>query len=110
MVGGRTFLIQVLRFANGCFIAVTEGNEGRIGALEVSIRARDGVDSSAIIPSMSSGIFPSILGEMSSNQVNGLSVVSVHLNKDLISEAAKEILAEVSEMLSEKIESDKTLD
>ena len=40
MVGGRTFLIQVLRFANGCFIAVTEGNEGRIGALEVSIRAR----------------------------------------------------------------------
>lgn len=101
-IAHRTFEIIVRRFTNGCFLAISEGEGARLGALELSIKIREQVSSSTIIPPKFSAMLLSMVTEMAANATNGIALVSLHLTKDVSVEIAKEIISEARNMLTKQ--------
>lgn len=98
-IGGRAFEIHVKRFSNGCFLAISEGETMRLGALELSIKTEQ-ITSSTIIPPRFSSTFLAMLAEMAANVTGGIAVVSLYLTKDIGPEIVKKLISEARSMLS----------
>jgi len=102
VLGGRIFLASVARFANGCFVIVSESNDMKLGALQLSIKVKDQINSSTIIPPRFSTTFLTMLSEMAANITNGIALVSIHLTKELSPEDARELLSKIRNMLAKQ--------
>ena len=101
-IADRTFEIVVRRFANGCFVAISEGEGARLGALELSIKMKNQISSSTIIPPKLSGTFLTMLSEMAANVTNGIALVSVHLTKEVSADIVRNILSETRDILTKQ--------
>lgn len=96
----KTFFITIKRFANGCFLAISDGETIKLGAIELSIKVKDQTNSSTIIPPRFSGTFLTMVSEMAANITNGIALVSIHLTKEISTDIAKSLLSEARTMLS----------
>lgn len=98
-VEGRTFSLQVARFGNGCFAAVTEG-ERRLGSLTVSLYNRTTTVTTQVIPSRSASLFMRLAAERLAVRVDGVAILSVNIQAEVSAGAAKEIMRELDGMVS----------
>lgn len=98
-VGDRSFLVQVLRFVNGCFVSVSEG-DARIGAMAVSIATGPRPITNMIIPSRDSPVFIRMAAESTSTAVAGIAIVSASLKADVDAASAKAIMNQMTDMIS----------
>ena len=98
-VEGRTFSLQVVRFGNGCFAAVAEG-EMRLGSLTVSLYNRTTTVTTQVIPSRSGSLFMRLAAERLAVRTDGVAILSVNVSSDIPAGAAKEIMREMDEMVS----------
>ena len=98
----RTFLASVELFANGCIVVIAESSDMRLGALQLSIKVKDQINSSTIIPPRFSATFLTMLSEMVANLTNGIALVSIHLSKELSPADARRLLSEIRSMLAKQ--------
>jgi hypothetical protein len=102
VLDGRMFLASVERFTNGCFVIISESNDMKLGALQLSIKVKDQINSSTIIPPRFSTTFLTMLSEMASNLTNGIALVSIHLTQELSPKDARELLSKIRSMLAKQ--------
>ena len=102
VLDGRTFLASIERFTNGCFVIISESNDMKLGALQLSIKVKDQINSSTIIPPRFSTTFLTMLSEMAANITNGIALVSIHLTKELSPENARELLSKIRIMFAKQ--------
>jgi len=102
VLDGRMFLASVERFTNGCFVMISESNDMKLGALQLSIKVKDQINSSTIIPPRFSTTFLTMLSEMASNLTNGIALVSIHLTQELSPKDARELLSKIRSMLAKQ--------
>jgi len=98
-VQGRGFKLRLLRFMNGCFLTVSEGDEERLGALTVSLKIGGRVEVTTITPSRYEEAFSTMLAEMAANMVQGTAVTSIYLVGGLDPDTARGLLIEVKALL-----------
>lgn len=98
-VEGRTFSLQAIRFGNGCFVAVTEG-ESRLGSLTVSLYNRTTTVTTQVIPSKYGSLFMRLAAERLAVRVDGVAILSVNVLADVSPDVAKEIMREMDGMVS----------
>ena len=94
--GDRKFLVEVVRFGNGIFVSVTEG-ERRLGAVEASLPGSAGPVSTTVIPSHSGSPFVRLIAEKASQQTGGISLASVG-TKELDDASARAVAIAVTEL------------
>ncbi len=99
-IQGRDFKVRLMRFSNGCFLSVSEGDEAWIGSLTLSMKIHDKVEHTTVIPERRAGVFSSILSDMVANLTQGISIVSLYLLNGVSSELAKDMLMEVRDFLN----------
>ncbi len=85
-------------FTNGNFISVTEGNE-KIGTLVVSIGSGGRTSTATVIPSKSETIFLKMVAERVATTVNGISIFSLNIQKELDLESMKALMNEIMEII-----------
>jgi hypothetical protein len=90
----RNFFLTTTFFQNGCFIVITEG-QPHIGAVSIAISTSNKISTAKVIPSKYDSIFISTVAEKVSSMVNGISLVSLHSNKQLQFDDMKAIMEEV---------------
>ncbi len=96
---GRSFAVAVLRFANGDFISVSEG-EGRLGQMVASLAGAGPAPVTAtVIPSKTDALFLRLVAERASSASGGIAVVSSSVRAGLGAEAAKALMSEIAEMV-----------
>ena len=98
-VEGRTFSLQVVRFANGCFAAVAEGEE-RLGSLTVSLYNRTSPVTTQVIPSKSGSLLMRLAAERLAVRTDGVALLSVNVQGDIPAGVAKEIMGALDQMVS----------
>ncbi len=97
---GREFKMRQLRFSNGCFLAISEGDEERIGSLTLSIKIHDEkTEQTAVISERRAGVLSSILSDMVAHLTQGIGIVSLYVLSGLSPELAKELLKEVRDFV-----------
>jgi|TARA_B100001750_G_scaffold21764_1_gene14645 hypothetical protein len=98
-VGDQSFHLSILQYSNGCFISVTEGTQSSLGSISLSLNTSNVVNTSVIIPSEFSPMFPQLLSELASNLSKGIGLSSVHLKKELKPETAIDLIKEIKSHL-----------
>ena len=97
-VDNRKFQVQVLRFENGNFVSVTEGNE-KIGSMVVSLATGPKPVTTTVIPAKTESLFIKLTAEKISSTVRGIAIVSVNVQKEIDINSAKAIMSEITEMI-----------
>ncbi len=97
-VENRRFVVQVLRFENGNFVSVTEGNE-KIGSMVVSLATGPRPVTTTVIPAKTESLFIKLTAEKISSTVQGIAIVTVSVQKEIDINAAKAIMSEITEMI-----------
>jgi hypothetical protein len=97
---GRSFNLQSIFFQNGCFIAISEGVNQRIGAVTVSISASNKVSTAKIIPSKNDSMFVNTVAEKVASMINGICILSIHSSESLELEDMKAIMGEIMNTVS----------
>ncbi len=87
---GRKFVIQLLKFQNGCFLSVSE-DRPKIGSLYVSTSSSNKCQTAKVIPNMQDTIFVTSISERVSLMINGFAIVNFAGRKPLSVEEMKEI-------------------
>ncbi len=95
---GRKFSLRVLKFANGRFVTVSEGDD-RIGSMAVSMAAGPAPVTTTIIPSKSGSLFLKLAAEQVCARAGGIAMVSSFVRGDLGRETAKALMAEILDMV-----------
>ena len=101
-VEDRNFSIRVMRMFNGCFISISEGNEQRIGSLNVSLHRDTGASTAKVIPSKYDSLFLSMLSERLASLTNGICITSLFTKKALDLKAMKTIMGMITDLVSEQ--------
>jgi hypothetical protein len=99
-IGGRIFEVEILFLSNGCFASITEDKTARMGAITVAVRTGERSASSALIPESKGGIFAKMVGEMLSEKLRGIAVVSLYLREELDTVSMKTLINEVRKLLA----------
>ncbi len=97
-LGGRNFFLQILRFENGYFVSVTEGNT-KLGSLVVSLTVGQNPITTTVIPSKSESLFLKLIAERISVKMRGIAVVSIFVQKELDPNTAKVLMTEIMEIV-----------
>ena len=97
-VENRSFLVQILKFDNGNFISISEGNR-RLGSMVVSLSTGPSPITTTVIPSKTDSLFLKLTAERINSLSKGISVVSSNLQNGLQPEAAKTLMSEIMEMV-----------
>lgn len=95
-VEGRTFSLQMLRFQNGCFVSVSEGEEC-LGAVVASLYNKSVSTTTQVIPSKSESLFMRLAAERLATRLNGIVLLSVSV-QNISVEVAKGIMSELDMM------------
>jgi len=96
--GGRSFFLQILKFENGCFVSVTEGNS-KLGSMVVSLTTGQNPITTTVIPSKSESLFLKLVAERISSRMRGIAIVSTYIQKELEAETAKVLMTEIIEII-----------
>lgn len=101
--GGRTYHLAAVRFANGDFVSVSEGDlppAAGIGSMAVSITTQ-GLPpaTTTVIPSKHDGLFLRLVAERISQLNAGISVVSFSARGPLGADGARAVMGAASEMV-----------
>ena len=97
-VENRSFLVQILKFDNGNFISISEGNL-RLGSMVVSLSTGPSPITTTVIPSKTDSLFLKLTAEKISSLNKGISVVSSNVQNTLKPETAKTLMSEIMEMV-----------
>jgi len=97
-VGGRKFVVEVLRYENGYFVSITEGPE-KIGSMMVSIGTGPTPSSATVIPPKTNSLFLKLISERISSEVKGISIVSLYSQKEFDVNVAKALMGEIIELI-----------
>lgn len=97
-LGGRNFSVQILKFQNGCFISITEG-DSKLGSMVVSMTSGQNPITTTVIPSRSESLFLKLVAEKISTQMQGIAIVSTYVQKELDPDTAKVLMAEIMELM-----------
>ena len=96
---GRVYIIDLLQFTNGCFANISEDQNGKMGAITVSIKTGERATSSSLIPESKGSIFAGMIGELLADKLHGIAVVSLYLREELDPESMKTLINEVRKLL-----------
>ena len=96
-VGGRTFLVNMLKFDNGRFVSINEGGN-RLGAMTVSLATGPTPITSSVIPAKSESLFLKLVAERLSSSFKGIGIVTISISKELDSNSAKTLMGEIEEL------------
>ena len=97
-VDNRRFMIQVLRFENGNFVSITEGNE-KIGSMVVSLATGPRPVTTTVIPAKTESLFIKLAAEKISSTVQGIAAVTVNVQSEIDINSAKAIMSQITEMI-----------
>lgn len=95
---GRSFSLQILKFDNGYFVSVTEGNE-KLGSMVVSMANGPKPITTTIIPARNESLFLQLTAERISTKMRGIALVSCFIQKEMSPDTAKSIMSEIMEMV-----------
>ncbi len=98
----RNFSIRIMRMFNGCFISISEGDQHRIGSLNVSLHRDVGASTAKVIPSKYDSLFLSMISERLASLTNGICITSLYTKKALDLNAMKTIMGMVIDVASEQ--------
>jgi hypothetical protein len=98
-IEGRVFTLDLLRFSNGAFANISEDPVARIGAISISIKTQQGVNSSTLIPDRRGSIFSGMIGELIAEKSEGIAVVSLYLREEVDSQIMKTLLNEIGKLV-----------
>ena len=90
-------MVQVLRFDNGSFVSITEGQE-KIGGMLASI-ATEPVSSTIIIPPKSESIFLKMMSDYLSSITKGINIVSAFIPQELDTKTTKILMTKIKEII-----------
>ncbi len=96
---GRVYIIDLVQFANGCFANISEDQNGKMGAITVSIKTGERATSSSLIPESKGSIFAGMIGELLADKLHGIAVVSLYLREELDTDSMKTLINEVRKLL-----------
>jgi len=97
-LGSRNFSLRLLRFENGYFVSVTEGNS-KLGSMVVSLTTGQNPITTTVIPSKSESIFLKLIAERISTRMHGIAIVSTFVQKELEPDTAKVLMQEIMEII-----------
>lgn len=92
---GRSFSLEANFYVNGCFLAISEGNDRRLGAISVAISSQNNTTAAKVIPSKSDPLFVNTIAEKVASMINGICMVSFHSKAQLKLEDMKAIMGGV---------------
>ncbi|AIC15540.1 hypothetical protein [Nitrososphaera viennensis] len=92
---GRSFLLEANFYGNGCFLAISEGGNRRIGAISVAISSQNNTTAAKVIPSKSDPLFVNTIAEKVASMINGICIVSFYAKGQLKLEDMKAIMGGV---------------
>ncbi|MFQ5941091.1 MAG: hypothetical protein ACE5KA_05265 [Nitrososphaerales archaeon] len=101
-VDERLFSVRVIRMFNGCFISISEGDEYRIGSLNVSLHGSVGVNTAKVIPSKYDSVFLNMVSERVAALTNGICIISLYTKKALDLKAMKTIMGTITDAVSKQ--------
>ena len=91
-------MVQVLRFDNGSFVSITEGQE-KIGGMLASIGTEPVPSTTTIIPPKSESIFLKIMSDYLSSITKGINIVSAFIPQDLDTKTTKILMTKIKEII-----------
>ncbi len=94
----REFVIQVLKFENGCFVSLAE-NKNRLGSVVLSLGAGPGPVTTTAIPAKTDPLFLKMIAEKLGQATKGVAIVSSSVQDKLDAAAAGLIAAEIDGMV-----------
>ena len=97
-VDNRSFTVQILRFENGSFVSITEGQE-KIGGLTASIGTGSVPVTTSIIPAKSESLFLKLISEQLSSIISGINIISTFIPKELENKTAKTLIIKIREIV-----------
>ncbi len=100
-IEGRVFTLDLLRFSNGSFANISEDPVPKLGAITISIKSQQRVNSSTLIPDRRGSIFSGMVGELIAEKTEGIAVVSLYLREDVDPQIMKILLNEISKLLEQ---------
>ncbi len=92
------FQVQSLRFENGIFVSVTEGDE-KIGSMVVSLATGPKPVTTTVIPAKTGSLFLRLTAEKISTAIRGIAIVSVSAKNEIDVNSAKVIMSDVMDMV-----------
>lgn len=95
---GRSFSLQILKFENGYFVSVTEGNE-KLGSMVVSMGTGPKPITTTVIPARNESLFLQLTAERISTKMSGIAIVSCFIQNEMKTDTAKAIMSEIMEMI-----------
>ena len=98
---GRTFSLQILKFANGYFVSISEGDD-KMGSLVISVASTTPPATTTIIPTNSGSFFLRLVAEQISSRVKGIALVSSFVKQELKQETAKGLMTEIMDMIQDE--------
>ncbi|MEM2759569.1 MAG: hypothetical protein QXU32_08350 [Nitrososphaerales archaeon] len=101
-IDDRVFSIRIIRMFNGCFVAISEGDQNRIGSLNVSLHGSMGVNTAKVIPSKYDSVFLNMVSERVAGLVQGICITSLYTKNALDLESMKRIMGVITDVVSEK--------
>ncbi|MBA4453312.1 MAG: hypothetical protein ACE5RQ_04465 [Nitrosopumilus sp.] len=97
-LGDRTFYLIILKFDNGYFVSISEGNS-KLGSMVVSLSMGQNPITTTVIPSKSESLFLKLVAEKISSNMHGIAIVSTYVQKEIDSETAKVLMTEIMEIV-----------
>ncbi|VFJ13260.1 hypothetical protein [Candidatus Nitrosocosmicus franklandus] len=98
---GRKFILNILSFDNGYFIAISE-NESRLGSISVSLSVTNKPTTAKVIPDKNDQLFIDTLSTRISLMKNGICIVSLHTKSKLHLDDMKLINEKILAVIEEK--------
>ncbi len=97
-VDNRSFMIQMLRFDNGCFVSITEGQD-KIGGMLASIATNSIPIINTIISPKYESLFLKLVSERLSSIIKGINIISAYIPQELDSKTANTLLDKIKEIV-----------
>ena len=94
----RSFSLKILKYDNGYFISVSEGNS-KLGSMVASLSTGQNPITTTIIPSKSESLFLKLIAERISTRMHGIAIVSTFVQKELDPDTAKVLMTEIMEII-----------
>lgn len=94
----RSFSLQIQKFENGYFIALSEGSN-KIGSMVVSLATGPTPITTTVIPSKSESLFLKLVAERISTRIRGITLFSSFVEKELTPDVAKDLMSEIMNVI-----------
>ena len=100
-VDDQSFHLFILKYSNGYFVSLAQGNEPNLGSMSLSLKKLNLVNTTIITPSRFSPMIPQLISELASDLSDGIGISSVYLKKDLKTETAITLLKTIKSYIKE---------